>query len=499
MTNKKHISNRTFVLTAVIGSLLLMAMVSANSIWSTRLTTSATDEAVSAVSAFYLETMADRRARMVTNQINSDFDQMEKAVAYIEEEGIESQEELRTTLGKIRELLSLSRFALVDEDNIVYTQYTTYTGGSRHQFLSEGKLEGRTSSTISLYGSSKQLCLSVPTPGLMIMGKPFKACFVQIDIKDIVDLLALDDHGRTYFAVYSKKGQNLSGTELGPAVSTRNIWEATKGLVSEDVWQTNSSTFSGEEKGNMSFSYDGVRETLSYVPIQGTEWELVVLIHESVILDQIRGINEKNLEVSKNQIVFTLIAVLLLCTILLWQLRLLSKGELEAEKETSKTFRNMATTDVLTGIRNKYAYSEKEAALNEHIRNKELEKLAVVVCDINGLKKVNDTKGHAAGDQLIKDACALICEYFKHGAVFRTGGDEFSVILLDKGCDTMDEVMAALNRKVEANIKENAVVVSVGSSVLRPEDQQLSDVFERADQEMYRRKKELKAMGAHTR
>ena len=91
----------------------------------------------------------------------------------------------------------------------------------------------------------------------MIMGKPFKAGFVQIDIKDIVDLLALDDHGGTYFAVYSKKGQNLSGTELGPAVSTRNIWEATKGLVSEDVWQTNSSTFSGEEKGNMSFSYDG--------------------------------------------------------------------------------------------------------------------------------------------------------------------------------------------------------------------------------------------------
>ena len=125
MTNKKHISNRTFVLTAVIGSLLLMAMVTANSIWSTRLTTSATDEAVSAVSAFYLETMADRRAKMVTNQINSDFDQMEKALTYIKEEGIESQEELRTTLGKIRELLSLHRFALVDEDNIVYTHYTT--------------------------------------------------------------------------------------------------------------------------------------------------------------------------------------------------------------------------------------------------------------------------------------------------------------------------------------------------------------------------------------
>ena len=121
------------------------------------------------------------------------------------------------------------------------------------------------------------------------------------------------------------------------------------------------------------------------------------------------------------------------------------------------------------------------------------------MCDINGLKKVNDTQGHAAGDQLIKDACALICKYFTHGAVFRTGGDEFVVIFQDKGCDSIAETIITLNREVEANIKKNAVVVSIGWSALEPEDQQLSDVFERADQMMYKRKKELKAMGAQAR
>ena len=500
MIQKKPVTNKTFLLTAVIGSLLIMAMVTANSIWASKQTISATEEAVAAVSSFYLETMADRRARMVTNQIEDEFDQMEKALTFIEEEGIESQEELRDTLGRIKDLLSLHSFALVDEDNTVYTQYTTYSGGSRHEFLAEGKLEGRTISTVSLYGSSKQLCLAVPTPGLTIMGKPFKACFVQIDIKDIVDLLALDDQGSaTYFALYSKKGGNLSGTELGPAISNRNIWEATKNLVPEEVWEENVDHFAGEAKGDMTFSYNGVKETLSYVPIQGTEWELAVLIHESVVLDQIRGISEKNLTISQNQIAFTLIVVLLFFLVLLRQLRALSRGELEAEKEASKTFHNMATTDSLTGVRNKYAYSEKEAALNEQIRNREIEKLAVAVCDINGLKEVNDTQGHAAGDQLIKDACALICEYFTHGAVFRTGGDEFVVIFQDKGCDSIAETIITLNREVEANIKKNAVVVSIGWSALEPEDQQLSDVFERADQMMYKRKKELKAMGAQAR
>ncbi|MCR5232383.1 MAG: diguanylate cyclase [Lachnospiraceae bacterium] len=67
------------------------------------------------------------------------------------------------------------------------------------------------------------------------------------------------------------------------------------------------------------------------------------------------------------------------------------------------------------------------------------------------------------------------------GAVFRIGGDEFAIILQGKGYDSMLEVVDELNRKVEENIKENAVVVSIGYSVLKEGDRQLKYVFERAD------------------
>ena len=132
MNGKRKISNRTVVLTAVIGSLLIAAMMSANTLWSSRRNSAATNEAVSAVSSFFLEAMADRGAKTITNLIRSDFEQMEKAVAYIADEKIASQEELRAAIGKVKMLLGLNRFALVDSDNIVYTQYTTYTGRSRH-------------------------------------------------------------------------------------------------------------------------------------------------------------------------------------------------------------------------------------------------------------------------------------------------------------------------------------------------------------------------------
>lgn len=496
MTQK--ITNKTLLLTAVIGSLLIMAMVTVNTLWISKRSNDATNEAVSAVSSFYLDAMADRCEKTITNLINNNFDEMGKAVAFIEDEQVNSQEELRNTIGKIESLLGLSRFALVDKDNIVYTQYTTYSGRTRHAFLSEETIKGRTISTVSLYGSSKQLCLVIPTPDLSIMGKPFKACFVQLDIKDIVDLLALDDQGRTPFALYSKNGGNLSGTELGPVISDHNLFDAIKGIVSEDVWKENHESFENAARGSMTFVSGGAEETLCYVPIQGTGWEVAVLIRESVIQDQIRDISEKDLAASRKLVIITLVSVLLLASVLLLQIRWISKEELEEEKETSRTFRNMANTDSLTGVRNKHAYSENEIAINQKIQAGELEKLAVVVGDINGLKYVNDTQGHAAGDQLIKDACALLCEYFTHGAVFRVGGDEFVIVLQGKGYDTMSEVISELNRKVEENIKDNAVVISIGYSVLNQEDQQLRDVFERADQMMYERKKELKSMGALT-
>ena len=499
MKKKLRITNSTFVMTAVLGSLLIMSVVLASTLRATRQTISATDEAVSAVSSFYLEAMADRRAKTITNLINNDFQQMEKAVDFIDEEKIETREELRNVLGRIKSLLSLNRFALVDEDDVVYTQYTTYTGKSRHEFLAEEKMSERVISMVSAYGSSKELVLAIPINGISVAGKPMKACFVQIDIRDIVELLALDDTDKTLFGIYSKNGANISETEMGPIISDGNLLEAVKGVASEEEWQELCDHFENGEEGNLTFAAGANEETMYYVPIENTDLEMAVLIRESLIQDQIRDISGKTLTISRNQIVFTLVSVLLLAVILLLEYGQISKEKLEAEKETSRAFHNMANTDALTGVRNKHAYTEYETVLNERIKDHTARKLAVALCDINGLKYVNDTEGHAAGDKLIKDACALICRTFAHGAVFRTGGDEFVVIIQGDACYTLSQTIDEFNRTAEENIEKNSVVVALGCSYLGPEDRVIRDVFERADQLMYERKKELKEIGAKTR
>ena len=124
----------------------------------------------------------------------------------------------------------------------------------------------------------------------------------------------------------------------------------------------------------------------------------------------------------------------------------------------------------------------------------------VVVCDVNGLKHINDTYGHKAGDKYIRDACALVCELFQHSPVYRVGGDEFVVILSGRDFDRRGDILAELQRRSEGNIGTDNVVISAGVSDYRPgEDMEVHTVFHRADERMYANKQALKAMGARTR
>ena len=155
--------------------------------------------------------------------------------------------------------------------------------------------------------------------------------------------------------------------------------------------------------------------------------------------------------------------------------------------------RNMANTDSMTGVKNKHAFTGYEAHVNSRISSGELDAFAVVVCDVNGLKWVNDNKGHQAGDEYIKAACRMICVLFKHSPVFRVGGDEFVVVLIGDDYDMREKLMAELNRQSESNSETGGVIVAAGiAEYLLGKDLSMSSVFERADTRMYTRKKELK-------
>lgn len=170
---------------------------------------------------------------------------------------------------------------------------------------------------------------------------------------------------------------------------------------------------------------------------------------------------------------------------------LIQKGNLQ-EKELGAA-RHMAYTDSLTGIKNKAAYIEDISIIEQKINEGKLDKVGVVVFDLNSLKKINDTKGHDAGDEYIKAACHIICERFKHSPVYRIGGDEFVAILEGEDYENRKELLTDFSRIIDEEKIHNGIVIASGSSTYHPDkDNSFMRVFERADRQMYKRKNLLK-------
>ncbi|MBP5242187.1 MAG: GGDEF domain-containing protein, partial [Clostridia bacterium] len=171
-------------------------------------------------------------------------------------------------------------------------------------------------------------------------------------------------------------------------------------------------------------------------------------------------------------------------------------SQIRKEREYVKALRyatEKAERDALTGVKNKTAYQDIENEIQTAIENGTQGPFAVVVCDINGLKDINDTYGHKAGDAHICSACELICYIYAHSPVFRIGGDEFSVILRGRDYVYRDSLLAKIRKEVTIHQSEGKVVVATGMGVYQPgKDKHFFKVFDRADARMYDNKKALK-------
>ena len=173
------------------------------------------------------------------------------------------------------------------------------------------------------------------------------------------------------------------------------------------------------------------------------------------------------------------------------------------EKKTAEErdhARTVAFTDPLTGVKSKHAFAVQEGEMETKITDGEAGPFGVVVCDVNGLKHINDTQGHKAGDEYIRSACRLLCEYYKHSPVFRVGGDEFVVLLQGRDYELRHDILRDINEQIEENLRNGQVVASLGmAEYSEGADASFHEVFKRADGLMYTRKMQLKGMGAKTR
>ncbi len=159
---------------------------------------------------------------------------------------------------------------------------------------------------------------------------------------------------------------------------------------------------------------------------------------------------------------------------------------LRRREKLESILRSAAETDVLTQLPNRYLLQQDVLEIGD-----DHDAMAVIMFDVNYLKRENDSKGHAAGDRLICAAAACIRECFRTdegGRCYRIGGDEFAAVL--RGCSE-EEVRDRIKRFSLSAEREN-ISVSVGYAYSEKTDENnIEDLMKRADQHMYTQKKSI--------
>lgn len=140
--------------------------------------------------------------------------------------------------------------------------------------------------------------------------------------------------------------------------------------------------------------------------------------------------------------------------------------------------KKMGLTDNLTGIGNRHAMNMLEAEL------KEPAPLGLVFCDISGLKHINDTLGHCAGDEYIQNACEIMKRLFPSEKLFRIGGDELLAVLTNTSEAEVDEKTAALKSELE----RSSIAMAVGSAFGITDGGGMGRLLLEAETKMYRDK-----------
>ena len=190
------------------------------------------------------------------------------------------------------------------------------------------------------------------------------------------------------------------------------------------------------------------------------------------------------------------IAVLVFSTFVVSATRKLSDAlekafRLTRQMERANTISTRAAqTDELTGLMNRRAFYERAQVLYAQCRQHQ-QPLCALMLDMDHFKAINDTYGHQAGDQVLRQVGGVISASFRQADVYgRLGGEEFAVLLPDTSLETARAIAEQLIKAISGLAAEpvHGITASLGVASTHSHDQDLHGLMNTADKALYRAK-----------
>lgn len=173
--------------------------------------------------------------------------------------------------------------------------------------------------------------------------------------------------------------------------------------------------------------------------------------------------------------------------------------DITERNQREENIRFISRHDALTGLFNRVYFEEER----DRIDSKENLPLSVIVCDVDGLKLVNDAFGHVAGDNLLIAAAEILNNACRENDMaIRTGGDEFAVLFPKTNTADIEKIFNEINnqsknKKIQTHDGLQFISISMGHATKETEEKSLDEVILSAEEYMYRRKL-LARKGSHS-
>ena len=322
----------------IIAAVLIGVFLILGTVWMGRSARKDTDRAVRSVSLLYLDELAGRREQVVGGNLQNKIRDMQVAVSLMDENDLKDIESMRAYQLRMRQLYNVEKFAFVSSDGRIYTATGIQENIEDYSFDYQN-LSGPEISIYNIESPEKKVVIVSPVD-IPFGDVSFVASFMEINMQEMLSGVSMDNNEEATFCnIYTNEGVALTNTVLGGLAMEDNLLEAMRRAEMDKPYSYERfcEEFKSDERGVVSFKYDGILETLSYVPIKGTNWLLTYLIRESVISDRINSISRGIIVRSIIQSLLTVIAMAAMFWFIIVQTRRNSRLLLEKEKTDTET------------------------------------------------------------------------------------------------------------------------------------------------------------------
>lgn len=323
---------------AIIGAVIVLLMLVGGTFLMGHAARQDTDKAVRTVSMLYLDELAGRREQVVESNLENKIETIEIAVDLMTDEDLSDEEHREAYQRRMKALYHLDKFAFVGESGMVYLSTGPSDEIGNYSFDYKTMTEPEIS-ILNKNSTDKKVVIAVPITPRKFGGDTLVVCFMEMSMEQMFHGVSMEssEDDATFCNLYTSDGYPLSNAVLGGFAVEDNLFDAMEHAVFEPGYSLEHviSDFESGTGGKASFDYNGRSETLTYVPVEGTDWLLTYLVRESLISDMISDITNGTIVRSTIQSLLTIIALLIIFSYILSQNR--RNAKMMAEYEAAET------------------------------------------------------------------------------------------------------------------------------------------------------------------